>query len=107
MAPAQKVPWSRARLLARRAPTLVCQVDPAPLSTPTPTPWTCGQPARPLACSDRTAQGHMGEGHPIIPGGHNHSLWGELMLGKDSALGGSEMPSPQVPKQEGDEPGPL
>ena len=108
MAPAQKVPWSQARLLAGRAPTLVCQVDPAPPSNhPPPTPWTCGQPAGPLACSAQTAQGHMGEGHPIIPGSHNQSLWGELMLGKDSALGGSEMPSPQVPKQEGDQPVPF
>ena len=36
MAPAQKVPWSQARLLAGRAPTLVCQVGPAPPSTPPP-----------------------------------------------------------------------
>ena len=45
---------------------------------PTPASWTCGQPSRPLACSARTVQGHMAEGHPIAPGGHNQSLWGSL-----------------------------
>ena len=44
------------------------------LSAAPPAPWTCGQPTQPLPCSAQTAHGHMGEGHPVIPGGHNQSL---------------------------------